>query len=133
MDVIILAGGKGTRLQSVISDVPKPMAPINGKPFLYYILSSIKGYNISKIILSIGFKGEIIKNYFGEDFLGIPIEYAEELEPLGTGGGIQFASQFTQDENFIVMNGDTWFPISLLELWDFHLTKQSMISIALKE
>lgn len=133
MDVIILAGGKGTRLQSVVSDVPKPMAPVNGKPFLEYILRWVAQYKVSKFILSIGYKGEVIKSYFKDSFENIPIVYAEEPEPLGTGGGIQYASRFSTSEDVLIINGDTWFPISLSSLWDFHKKEGKLISIALKE
>ena len=133
MDVIILAGGKGTRLQSVVSDVPKPMAPVNGKPFSYYLLQHLTQYDIRNIILSIGYKGDIIKGYFGDQFGEIPIIYAEETQPLGTGGGIKFASQYSKEENIVVLNGDTWFPIPLSTLWDFHIKEKGLLSIALKE
>src|ERR1035437_6460643 len=95
MEAIILAGGFGTRIQSVISDVPKPMAPVCGKPFLYYILQSLVQQKIEKIILAVGYKNEVIINYFGHKFQSADLIYSIEGEPLGTGGGIRKALDMT--------------------------------------
>src|ERR1700739_1496243 len=88
---IVLAGGLGTRLRSVINDLPKPMAPVNGKPFLHYIFQYLKSEQIKDVILSVGYKHEVIKDFFGEEYLGIKVRYSIEEEPLGTGGGIKQA------------------------------------------
>ena len=82
MEAIVLAGGFGTRLQSVIKDVPKPMADINGKPFLEYILEYLLNNGITKTILSIGYKKEIIEDHFGNSYQSMEIEYSKEEEPL---------------------------------------------------
>jgi D-glycero-alpha-D-manno-heptose 1-phosphate guanylyltransferase len=89
VEVIILAGGFGTRLQSVVKDVPKPMADINKRPFLEYLLQYLSQYSVTKIIISVGYKQEIIKNYFHSNYEDIPILYSCEDEPLGTGGAIK--------------------------------------------
>ncbi|TAN63416.1 D-glycero-D-manno-heptose 1-phosphate guanosyltransferase, partial [bacterium] len=68
MEAIILAGGFGTRLKSVVSDVPKPMADINGRPFLAYLLSALSLSGVSKAILSVGYKHDVIQNYFGDKY-----------------------------------------------------------------
>ena len=88
MQAIVLAGGFGTRLQSVVSDVPKPMAPINDTPFLEYILKYLQKNKVTKVILSVGYKWEIIQNYFGDKFENMELIYSIENEPLGTGGAI---------------------------------------------
>ena len=88
---IVLAGGLGTRLRSVISDMPKPMAPVCDRPFLHYIFQYMQKQGISDAILSVGYKSEMIKDFFGERYLDIHIRYAVEDEPLGTGGGIRQA------------------------------------------
>lgn len=134
MDAIILAGGKGTRLQSVVSDRPKPMADINGKPFLYYLLKHITSFKeISNIILSVGYKREIIKDYFGNKFLNIPILYSEEEELLGTGGAIRQSLTFAKTNSSIVLNGDTYFDIDINNLYKIHKENNTKISIALKK
>lgn len=133
MDVIILAGGKGTRLQSVVSNVPKPMAPINGQPFLAYQFGWLSHYRISKIILSVGYMADVIKDFFKEYFNNIKIEYAEEPQPLGTGGAIRKALQLTDSNQVMVINGDTWFPISIDVFSDFHKSHGGPLSLALKK
>lgn len=125
--VILLAGGFGTRLSSVVKDVPKPMASINGKPFLHYIFQALSQQKIEKVILSVGYKNEIIKDYFNKNYLGIAIEYAIEHEPLGTGGAIKHAFSFVDDDAY-VLNGDTFFDVNLSKLKNIN----SDISIALK-
>lgn len=132
MEAIILAGGRGTRLAEVVSDVPKPMALVNGKPFLYYLLQWLKLYPVNRFILSTGFKSDVIRNYFGDSFGSILIEYAIEEKPLGTGGGLMFALGKTTDDNILVINGDTWFPIDINKFYSNHVLNRSLISVALK-
>lgn len=133
MEVIILAGGSGNRLKSVISDIPKPMAEIRNKPFLEFIFTWLSEFNIDKIVLSVGYKAEIIKSHFGSEFHRIPLEYSYEQEPLGTGGGILKALQHVDDEYALVINGDTYFPINPEHLLSAHLTMDGMITVALKK
>jgi D-glycero-alpha-D-manno-heptose 1-phosphate guanylyltransferase len=125
--VIILAGGFGTRLSSIVKDVPKPMALVNGKPFLHYIFDSLKHQQISKAVLSVGHLKEVIQDYFGNKYLGIEVQYAVETEPLGTGGGIKNAFQWVDDDAY-VLNGDTFFDIKLSLLKN----NSQDVSIALK-
>lgn len=133
MQIIILAGGFGTRLQSVVRDVPKPMADINGKPFLDYIFQYLSQYNISKIILSIGYKQEIVENYFKTFYKDINIEYSREEKPLGTGGAIKKALAKTQEKNILVLNGDTFFQIDIDSLFEEHTSRQAQITLSLKK
>jgi D-glycero-alpha-D-manno-heptose 1-phosphate guanylyltransferase len=125
--VIILAGGFGTRLSTVVKDVPKPMAPINGKPFLHYIFKELQHQKIKQVVLSVGHLKEVIQDYFQDSYLGISIQYAIENEPFGTGGGIKHAFNFVEDDAF-VLNGDTFFDIELSKL----KKTDADISIALK-
>jgi len=129
---IIIAGGFGTRLQSVIKDLPKPMADINGKPFLEYLLNFLKKQGIKKVILSVGYKYKMIVDYFGENFSGINIVYSIEEEPLGTGGAIKKALNYIDYNDVFVLNGDTFFDINLSEFYKFHIGKKSDLSIGLK-
>jgi D-glycero-alpha-D-manno-heptose 1-phosphate guanylyltransferase len=132
MDAIILAGGMGTRLRETIPDLPKPMAPVNGKPFLFYVLNWLKDYPVEKIILSTGYRSESITDYFGQSFCGIPLEYIVEHKPLGTGGAIKFAMKKSHGDDVLVLNGDTWFPVSLDSFFLFHTCGQNKFSLALK-
>jgi D-glycero-alpha-D-manno-heptose 1-phosphate guanylyltransferase len=120
MEAIILAGGLGTRLQEVVPDVPKPMAPVSGKPFLYHVLRWLGKFNIEKVIISAGYKSETIVSYFGDSFEGVPIEYAIEEKPLGTGGAMKFALSKTAGNEILIINGDTYFPVSLDKFCSFH-------------
>lgn len=133
MEAIILAGGFGTRLKSVISEVPKPMAPIGERPFLFYILNNLYEAKVSKIILATGFKGEMIRNYFGDSFHGIEIAYSPESKPLGTGGALIKAMDQTSGEDLLVLNGDTFFNISFKNFLHKHNKFSSDFSLALKK
>lgn len=132
-EAIILAGGLGTRLKSVLTDVPKPMAPINGKPFLFYLLNYLDNQNIGRVILSVGYKHESISAYFGARFKSMEIRYSIEDEPLGTGGAILLALNKSAEDQVFVLNGDTFFPVSLNRLMDTHLKVGAETTIALKK
>ncbi|MBP1991145.1 nucleotidyltransferase family protein [Paenibacillus eucommiae] len=133
MEAIVLAGGKGTRLQTVISDVPKPMALIKGKPFLCYILDELSHQGFSKVIISVGYKKELIIDYFGEDYRNLKIQYAEEFEPLGTGGAIKKALELTSEANLFVLNGDTYFDVDYKSLMKQQIESKADLTIVLKE
>ncbi|EJJ9788484.1 nucleotidyltransferase family protein [Campylobacter coli] len=128
MQAIVLAGGLGTRLRSVVQDLPKPMAPINGKPFLAFVLEYLKKQGITEIILSVSYKYELIQEYFKDEFHGMKIHYNIEKELLGTGGAIKDALKFVKNEVY-VLNGDTFFDIDLKK----PVLNGSKICIALKQ
>ncbi|MEF3228305.1 UNVERIFIED_CONTAM: nucleotidyltransferase family protein [Campylobacter jejuni] len=115
MQAIILCGGLGTRLKSVIKNIPKPMAPINDKPFLEFIFEYLKKQGIKEVILAVSYKYEVMQEYFKDEFLSIKIKYSIEKEPLGTGGAIKEALKFIKNEAY-VLNGDTFFDIDLTKL-----------------
>lgn len=131
-EAIILAGGLGTRLKSKVSHIPKPMASIGGAPFLEYLLKYVKVYGIEHVVLSVGYKWEIIKDYFGEEYSGIQISYAPEKEPLGTGGGIRMGMNLIEGDHFYILNGDTFFDINLRDLSEFYFAHKSDIAITVK-
>lgn len=117
---IILAGGLGTRLRSVVQDVPKPMAPILQQPFLAYQMSYWIKQGIEQFILSVGYKHDVIQAYFGTHYQGVPISYSVEPIPLGTGGGLILATQtYHLTAPFLLLNGDTYFEVDLKQLDDF--------------
>ena len=111
LTLAVLAGGKGTRLRSIISDVPKPMAPINGKPFLHCILDYwFTILEPDQVVLSTGYLKKVIRDYFGDTFeTRVPIIYSEEFTPLGTGGALVKLSSYVQSGGLILINGDTIF------------------------
>ncbi|MEO6169105.1 MAG: nucleotidyltransferase family protein [Chitinophagales bacterium] len=129
---IILAGGFGTRLQSVVKDHPKPMADINGKPFLQHLLDFLILQGINTCILSVGYKWETIQEYFGSSYRSINLSYVVEETPLGTGGAILNAVQSCEEEELFVFNGDTFFAIDLALFYHEHSQQTSLLSLALK-
>ena len=135
MKAVILAGGYGTRIKGAIPDhLPKPMAPVNGKPFLEYLILHLSQNDISEIVISVGYKYEQIQKYFGSKYKDIDIKYSIEMQPLGTGGAVRLAllSFSNKDEEVFVLNGDTYFPINMLELLKFHQNHQAEITLSLK-
>ena len=120
LDCIVLTGGKGTRLRSVVSDLPKPMAPINGRPFLEIQLEYLASQNIGRVILASGHMSEKITSHFGNTFLGMQILHQAEENPLGTGGAVLNALSLIESETFLLINGDTFFPINLNNLINFY-------------
>lgn len=129
---IILAGGLGTRLQRVVSDLPKPMAPVNGKPFLHYVLKQLAAQSITHAVLSVGHKSEAIVDFFGHEYEGIHLSYAHEREPLGTGGAIREAFRYVDGVAY-VLNGDTFFNASLSALKDTYFETGADIAFSLKQ
>ncbi len=116
---IILAGGMGTRLRSVVPDLPKPMAPIDGRPFIEHQMDYWIGQGVDRFVVSVGYKKEVIMDHFGTSYRSTPLTYAIEDEPLGTGGGLLLAAQGMR-EPFLVLNGDTFFEVDLAKLLKFH-------------
>ncbi|MCF8423380.1 MAG: nucleotidyltransferase family protein [Bacteroidia bacterium] len=131
-EAIILAGGFGTRLQAVVKDVPKPMAPINNEPFLNYIFPYLKHYNIEHVVLSTGYLSEKISEYYKNEYKGIKISYTKEVNPLGTGGGIRLALEKCFTDNVLVLNGDSFFDVDLNSYYKQHSILKSNCSLALR-
>ena len=133
MEAIILAGGFGTRLRSVVSEVPKPMAPINGRPFLELLLDHLIAYHFDHIVLSTGYMHEKIEAHFGTDYKGAPLSYAVESEPLGTGGGMRNALTQCKENDIIVLNGDTLFKINYDDLAAFYHSRPTRLAVVLRQ
>lgn len=131
-DAIILAGGFGTRLSGVAGDIPKPMAPVKGRPFLEFLLDYLSDQGIRKVILSTGYRSEIIEAHFGRLYNNIAISYSIEEKPLGTGGAIMAALRLASTKDCLVLNGDTLFRVPLNDLEKIHSEKSADISIALR-
>jgi D-glycero-alpha-D-manno-heptose 1-phosphate guanylyltransferase len=113
---IVLAGGLGTRLRSVVPDLPKPMAEVAGKPFLWWVLRRLEQQGIGDVYLSVGYKREVIEAYFGAKFGALNVHYVVEDEPLGTGGAIAKAFDAIGGEEAFVLNGDTMTVVEFAEL-----------------
>ena len=123
MEAIILAGGLGTRLRSVVSNVPKPMVLINNRPFLELLLIELKNKGFKKVTLCVGYLKETIIDYFSDSLIDIEIEFSLEFEPLGTGGAIKKAFSKCISNHIYVFNGDTFqdFDSKILsDLWNMY-------------
>jgi len=126
-----LAGGLGTRLRSKVSDLPKPMAPVAGRPFLEWQLMVLKAQGFCDIVLCTGYLADKVALYFGDGSnFGLKIDYSVEKEPLGTAGAVLNAAKFI-DGTFLLLNGDTFFDLDCRGLLDFHEGKEAGLSLSL--
>lgn len=133
MEAIVLAGGFGTRLRHIVSDVPKPMAPVAGRPFLEYILRDLAAKGVTRAVLAVGYMAECIENHFGTSFAGVELVYSREDRPLFTGGAIKQALAQCTQENVLVVNGDTFFDVDLAALERVHTEHSAVLTVATKE
>ena len=129
---IVLAGGLGTRLRSVVTELPKCMAPVNGRPFIDYVIHNLLQYNINHIVFSVGYKADAIIHHIQTNYPDLDVSFAIEEEPLGTGGAINFALQYVQEEHTFILNGDTIFEADLSVMSGIHLSNQADCTLALK-
>jgi D-glycero-alpha-D-manno-heptose 1-phosphate guanylyltransferase len=133
-EMLILVGGFGTRLKSVVSDVPKPMAPVSGRPFLEYLLDYWIDQGMRRFVLSIGYKGDYIRKHFGACYRNTKVSYVHESSPLGTGGAIRMVLQEIpwNGDYMLLANGDTWFEVDLPAFVLAACTHRKPVTIALK-
>lgn len=132
MQVLILAGGLGTRLRSVVGDTPKSMAQVGGRPFLEYLILQIRRAGLSEVVLCTGHGADVIERYFGTgNGSGVDIAYSREPEPYGTGGALRLAASRFPAKRSLVMNGDSFFDIQLETLWQRHQTTPARVTMAL--
>lgn len=133
MEAIILAGGMGTRLRSVVSDIPKSMAPVAGNPFLYYLLRSMESAGFDHIILAVGYKHEVIEEWLSTYHTSLRISLVCEEEPLGTGGAVRYALCQAEKKEVFVINGDTFFDVGYRAMLAFHRQTGAEATLALKQ
>ena len=130
---ILMAGGKGTRLQPLTETLPKPMIPVAGRPILERLVLHLVGYGIRRIFLSINYRGEMVEAFFGDGSqYGCVIEYLREHRPLGTGGSLALLSELPEHPS-IVMNGDLVTNFNVAEMLSFHATGEFVASIGIRE
>lgn len=134
-EAVILAGGLGTRLRSAVADRPKVMAAMDedGTPFLAYLLKYVANQGVEAAVLSVGYMGEMIQDYFGDRYAGIELRYAWEKVPLGTGGALKNSLGLCAADNVFLLNGDTFFDVDLSELLYQHQIKQSAVTLSVKK
>lgn len=135
IDAIILAGGLGTRLRETVRDVPKSLAPVDGKPFLDIILETLRSSGtIKKVVVAVGYMAEqIIQRYRQGEGFGLQIDFSIEQKLLGTGGGVKKALTYCDSTDVLVLNGDSYVDISIPDFLTFHKRNNALVSMALKE
>ena len=121
VDALILCGGRGTRLRSVIADKPKVLASVNGLPFLSYLLEQLVNAGFRDVILCTGYKGEMVKEAFGSHYKGLNIRYSHEPEPLGTGGALRYALPMIEGSYILAMNGDSYIDVDICSFIRWYL------------
>ena len=131
-EAIVLAGGLGTRLRSAVPDLPKCMAPVNGRPFIAYVTDYFRKAGIRRFIFALGYKHSAFDEFFQQSFPDGGFAVSLEQEPLGTGGAIRQACTFGSEESVLIINGDTFFRIGLEALSAFHEEKNAECSLCLK-
>lgn len=135
IDVVILVGGLGTRLREVVRDVPKPLAPIGGRPFLDILLGALDGHPwVGKVVLAIGhMAGQFIKTYEGKKEHSFDILFSVELEPMGTGGAIRLALPLTRTPEVLVLNGDSFVEMDWNAFIEKHRCRGYPMSLVLRQ
>lgn len=130
MEAIVLAGGLGSRLQEIVSDVPKPMAPVAGRPFLEFLLSFLSRRGFQRVVLSVGHLANAITRHFGSTYQGMDITYETETVPLGTGGATRAALERCTEDHVFVFNGDTYLDLETDEVDALWRTTREQIIVA---
>ncbi|MDR3752821.1 MAG: nucleotidyltransferase family protein [Terracidiphilus sp.] len=130
MEAIVLAGGLGTRLASRLHGLPKPMAPIAGRPFLEILFTQLRRSGCTRVLLSVGHQHSVIQDHFGAAFDGMAIEYVIESVPLGTGGAIRLALAQAREESVLVLNGDTFLDADYAAMLGFHASEGAAVTLA---
>lgn len=134
MQAIVLAGDMGRRVKSELGDAPKPMAIINAKPFLEFVLLYLKKGGVDEIILSCGYMRPVIESYFGNGKAwDIDIKYTDEDFLRGTAGSVKLAEHMISNHTFLVVNGDTFHDVPIYELMEFHMQHDALVTLALKK
>jgi D-glycero-alpha-D-manno-heptose 1-phosphate guanylyltransferase len=131
-EVIVLAGGFGTRLREAVPDLPKVMAPVAGRPFLSHVIDTLHMQGLSRFIFSLGYKADVIEQFLKDRYPTLDYATVIEEEPLGTGGGIRLALQKAKDENVLIVNGDTLFKVDVGALFQQHAHHRAECTLALK-
>jgi len=126
---IILAGGLGTRLRAVLPDLPKPLAPVAGKPFLSYVLSYLARQGLKRLVFALGYQAEAIQRWLASQAWPFAVDFVVEKEPLGTGGAIRHAWSHTTSPHILVVNGDTFCPAAIEPFYQAHLQKGADVSL----
>lgn len=127
MQAVILAGGKGTRMQEKYPNVPKLLVPINGKPFLDHLIENLKSNRVSDVLISTGYLGDIVQKYISEKNYGLDLAISKETEPLGTGGAIRSLKHVLKGDIFLLF-GDVYSNVNLAKILEFHKSRKALVT-----
>lgn len=130
---LILAGGLGTRLRSVVADVPKVLAPVHGRPFLACLLDQLADAGLRHAVLCTGYRADLIEAAFGDSYRSLTLEYSQETEPLGTGGALRLAASRARSETILAMNGDSFIDADIPSFFASHFASRLDASLLLTE
>jgi D-glycero-alpha-D-manno-heptose 1-phosphate guanylyltransferase len=133
MQAIVLAGGFGTRLRGVVPDLPKPLAPVAGRPFLAILLGQLRAQGFTSVVLSVGYRHEMIRDAFGERSDGMALAYAVEDRPLGTGGAIRLAARACSEADVFVLNGDSYTELDFAAMQARHRDADASLTVCTVE
>jgi len=125
IDVVILCGGVGSRLRSVIGETPKAIAKIGDRSFLDILIENISGFGFKRFVLCTGYKSDLIEKHYKDNNLGVDIVISKERDPLGTGGAVKNAQELVNSDPFLVVNGDVLSGVNIKDFLSFHLNKQA--------
>lgn len=132
LQALILCGGLGTRLRSVVPELPKCLAPVGDRPFLEYVLLQLRAAGIRDVTLCVGYRGQQVAEYFEAGVRwGMSLSYSLEREPLGTAGALKNAESFVRHDQFLVLNGDSILDVNLLKMAEYHRRHMALATLAL--
>ena len=133
VNCVVLAGGRGTRLQESVPDRPKVMALVNGRPFIAYLLDQLNSAGLGRIIICTGYMAAEIERNIPRNYRGMEIIYSREDEILGTAGAVKNSARYFSGKDILVLNGDSFFEYDLRHFFQWHKKKKARISILLTE
>jgi D-glycero-alpha-D-manno-heptose 1-phosphate guanylyltransferase len=131
MEAIVLAGGLGMRLASRLNGLPKPMAPVAGRPFVEFLLSQLRRAGCARVLLSVGNLHQVIQDHFGSSYRGMRLDYVIENAPLGTGGALRAALGQATEEAVLALNGDTFLDVNYAAMLEFHGAEDADLTMAI--
>ncbi len=130
---VLLVGGLGTRLRPVVSDRPKVLAQVQGRPFVAFILDQLAEGGVRHVVLCTGYQGDRVKSDLGDTYRGMSLDYSQETTPLGTGGALRLALPLLKSDPVLVMNGDSYCNVNLRQFWSFYQKRQPGAALVLAE
>jgi D-glycero-alpha-D-manno-heptose 1-phosphate guanylyltransferase len=128
---MILAGGLGLRLRPAVSDRPKVLADVAGRPFLAYLLDQLAGWGIERAVLCTGFLGDLVRSRFGASYRTVELRYSQETSPMGTAGALRLALPCVETHEIVVLNGDSFCKVDLDVFRRWHRAHEARASLAL--